>query len=369
MSIKAIERTIIDRGFSEGWVKPRPPRELSGKSVAIVGSGPAGLACAQQLARVGHVVTVYEKNDRIGGLLRYGIPDFKMEKIHIDRRVEQMEAEGVKFKTGINIGVDRTAEELLKKFDALVLAGGSEQPRDLPLPGREFDGIHFAMKFLIQQNKRVAGDDVPDQILATDRDVIVIGGGDTGSDCVGTSNRQGAKSVTQIELFPKPPDERAEQTPWPYWPMMMRTSSSHEEGADRQWSISTKEFVADEKGRVRALKAVKIEMTNGKINEILGTEFEIKADLVLFAMGFVHPPKPGLMSQLAEMGMELDDHGNVKASYNTGGKDHQTTVDRVYACGDMRRGQSLIVWAIAEGRRCAETVHAAVTAKNLASAK
>lgn len=357
VSIKAIERTIIDRAFVEGWVKARPPKELSGKSVAVIGSGPAGLACAQQLARAGHLVTVFEKNNRIGGLLRYGIPDFKMEKDLIDRRVVQMEAEGVTFRTSVNVGIDITAKEILQKFDAMVLAGGSEKPRDLPIAGREGRGIHFAMDFLIGQNKVNAGDQVKDQILATGKNVVVIGGGDTGSDCVGTSNRHGAKSVTQIELFPKPPEERASFTPWPYWPMKLRTSSSHEEGAIRDWSINTKCFLLDESGQVRALQVTRCEMKNGKLVDIPGSEFEIKAELVLLAMGFVQPSPEGLLAELQQMGLQLDDRGNVKATYGTDGNDHLTSLDRVYTCGDMRRGQSLIVWAIAEGRKCAQRVH------------
>lgn len=362
VSIKGIERTIIDRAFAEGWVKPRPPKELRGRSVAVIGSGPAGLAVAQQLARDGHKVVVYEKSDRIGGLLRYGIPDFKMEKYHIDRRVEQMEAEGVIFKTSVNVGVDIALANLEKKYDAIALAGGSEKPRDLPIPGRESKGIHFAMEFLTQQNKLNAGDAIGGQIMATDKNVVVIGGGDTGSDCVGTSNRQGAKSITQIELFPKPPNERAENTPWPYWPMKLRTSSSHEEGVDRQWSINTREFTTDENGNVKALKCVKIEMKDGKITDVPGSEFEIKAELVLFAMGFVGPKKPGLIEQLIERGVEFDQRGNIKAEYGDGG--HQTSVENIYACGDIRRGQSLIVWAISEGRKCAATITA-----NLAKVK
>ena len=362
VSIKGIERTIIDRAFAEGWVKPRPPKELRGRSVAVIGSGPAGLAVAQQLARDGHKVVVYEKSDRIGGLLRYGIPDFKMEKYHIDRRVEQMEAEGVIFKTSVNVGVDITLANLEKKYDAIALAGGSEKPRDLPIPGRESKGIHFAMEFLTQQNKSNAGDTIGGQIMATDKNVVVIGGGDTGSDCVGTSNRQGAKSITQIELFPKPPNERAESTPWPYWPMKLRTSSSHEEGVDRQWSINTREFTTDENGNVKALKCVRIEMKDGKITDVPGSEFEIKAELVLFAMGFVGPKKRGLIEQLAERGVEFDQRGNIKAEYGDGG--HQTSVENIYACGDIRRGQSLIVWAISEGRKCAATITA-----NLAEVK
>ena len=315
VSIKAIEKTIIERGFDEGWVKPRMPHVLTGKKVAVVGSGPAGLAAAQQLIRAGHSVTVYEKNDRIGGLLRYGIPDFKLEKHFIDRRLEQMKAEGVEFKTGVNVGVDIPVKQLVDNHDAVILAGGSEKPRDLPIPGRELKGIHFAMEFLPLQNKVNAGDTVLDQITAKGKNVVIIGGGDTGSDCVGTSNRQGAKSVTQIELLPQPPEERAEQTPWPYWPMMLRTSSSHEEGAVRKWSINTKEFVGNENGELTGLKCVEVTFENGKLEDVPGTEFELKADLVLIAAGFVHPVHEGMIKELRDSGLELDKRGNVKADF------------------------------------------------------
>ncbi|RME90539.1 MAG: glutamate synthase subunit beta [Candidatus Hydrogenedentota bacterium] len=357
VSIKAIERTIIDKAWENGWVKPKPAAKKQGYSVAVVGSGPAGLACAQQLARAGYSVTVYEKNDRVGGLLRYGIPDFKMEKDKIDRRVEQMKAEGVKFVVNTNVGVDLPVEELLEKYDAIALAGGSEQPRDLPVPGRDLEGIYFAMQYLTQSNRVVAGDKVPNQIHAKNKHVVVIGGGDTGSDCVGTANRQGAKSVTQIELFPKPPEERPPHTPWPYWPAKLRTSSSHEEGCERLWSISTKEFLDNGKGHVRAIRAVKNKLENGKIIELPETEFELKADLVLLAMGFLHPVHNGLITELKKHGLELDDRGNVKASFGIEEGDHQTSIEKVFACGDMRRGQSLIVWAISEGRKCAIAIH------------
>ena len=361
VNIKSIERTIIDKGFEEGWVKPRMPHLLSGKSVAVVGSGPAGLAAAQQLVRAGHSVTVFEKNDRIGGLLRYGIPDFKMEKWLIDRRIEQMTFEGVEFRTNVNVGVDVSAKELVDKFDAVILAGGSEQPRDIPIPGRELKGIHFAMEFLPQQNKVNAGDSVEEQISAKGKNVIILGGGDTGSDCVGTSNRQDAKSVTQIELMPQPPQARAESTPWPYWPMKLRTSSSHEEGAVRKWSIITKEFVGNENGEVVGIKGNEIKFEDGKFEDIPGTEFELKADLVLIAAGFVHPLHEGMIEELKEAGLELDKRGNVKADFGDNENAHATSMDKVFACGDMRRGQSLIVWAIAEGRKCAAAVHKTLT--------
>jgi len=361
VSIKAIERTIIEKGFDEDWVKPRMPFLLSGKTVAVVGSGPAGLAAAQQLVRAGHSVTVYEKNSRIGGLLRYGIPDFKMEKKFIDRRMLQMSTEGVKFKTGINVGKDLSVKELLDKNDAVVLAGGSERPRDISIPGRELNGIYFAMEFLVQQNKVDAGDIIENQITAKGKNVVVIGGGDTGSDCVGTSNRQGAKMVTQIELLPKPSEDRPESTPWPYWPLIVRTSSSHEEGADRMWSINTKLFKGNKEGEVTSLLCNQIKFENGKIVDIPGTEFEIKADLVLIAAGFLFPEKNGLIDELIKLGLELDNRGNVKAVFGDGKNAHATTLNKVFACGDMRRGQSLVVWAIAEGRKCAASVHKALT--------
>lgn len=357
VTIKANERTIIDKGFEEGWVNPRMPHVLTGKKVAIVGSGPAGLAAAQQLVRAGHSVTVFEKNDRIGGLLRYGIPDFKLEKHIIDRRLEQMTIEGVEFKTRVNVGVDIPAKELINNFDAVVLAGGSEKPRDINIPGRDLKGIHFAMDFLPVQNRVNAGDEVSNRITAAGKDVVVIGGGDTGSDCVGTSNRQGAKSVTQIELLPVPPKDRPDSTPWPYWPMILRTSSSHEEGVERKWSINTKAFTGNDKGEVTALKCVQVMFEDGKIADIPGTEFELKADLVLIAAGFVHPVHEGMINELKEFGLELDARGNVKAEFGDMKEAHHTSVNKVFACGDMRRGQSLIVWAIAEGRKCAASVH------------
>ena len=357
VSIKSIERTIIDKGFEKGWVKPRMPYIFTGKKVAIIGSGPAGLAAAQQLVRAGHSVTVYEKNDKVGGLLRYGIPDFKMEKYLIDRRVEQMAIEGVEFVTKVNVGIDIPVKILLDKYNALILAGGSEKSRDIKIPGRELNGIHFAMEFLPQQNKVNAGELVSNQILARGKNVVVIGGGDTGSDCIGTCNRQGAKSITQLEILPQPPKDRAAQTPWPYWPMMLRTSSSQEEGSNRKWSINTEEFMGNEIGEVKALKCVEVRFENGKFINIPETEFELPAELVLIAAGFVHPVHEGLINELKEYGLELDNRGNVKAEFSDSENAHQTNLKKIFACGDMRRGQSLIVWAIAEGRKCAAAVH------------
>ena len=366
VGIKSIEHAIIDKAWEEGWVKPQPPAHRTGKQVAIIGSGPAGLACAQQLARAGHAVTVYEKSDRIGGLLRYGIPDFKMEKWLIDRRTRQMEAEGVTFRPAVLIGKQRPGrgvvdyaresvapEKLLSQFDAVVLAGGAEQPRDLPVAGRELDGIHYAMEFLPLQNKRVAGDmDVPD-MWATDKHVVIIGGGDTGSDCVGTSNRHGAASITQFELLPMPPD--VDRNPvWPYWPVRLRTSSSHEEGVERDWAVATKAFIGGEgkeSGTVKALKAVRLEWKEGKMREMAGTEFTLPADLVLLAMGFVSP----VQSMLDEFGVEKDARGNARATTDGNGC-YATSAPKVYAAGDVRRGQSLVVWAIREGRQCARAV-------------
>ena len=362
VGIKSIEHAIIDKAFEEGWVKPQPPAHRTGKKVAVVGSGPAGLACAQQLARAGHEVTLFEKNDRIGGLLRYGIPDFKMEKGLIDRRIDQMNAEGVKFRPGVFVGKGRAGkgvtdwstetiapEKLTADFDAVVLSGGAEQPRDLPVPGRELDGVHFAMEFLPLQNKRVAGDrGVPD-LWATDKHVVVIGGGDTGSDCVGTSNRHGAKSVTQFELLPMPPDPQLNPV-WPYWPTRLRTSSSHEEGVNRDWAIATKEFVG-EHGKVKALKTVRLEWKDGKTSEVPESELILPADLVLLAMGFVSP----LPSVLEAFGVEKDARGNAKATTDGKGS-YLTSAPKVFAAGDMRRGQSLVVWAIREGRQCARAV-------------
>jgi len=358
VGIKSIEHAIIDKGWEMGWVVPQPPKRKTGKRVAIVGSGPAGLATAQQLARVGHDVIVFEKSDRVGGLLRYGIPDFKMEKSHIDRRVSQMEAEGVQFRVKQHIGgpstTDTPAAALMADFDAVVLAGGAEWPRDLPVPGRELDGIHFAMDFLPQQNKVVAGDAVPGQTMASGKHVVVIGGGDTGSDCVGTSNRHGAASIAQFELMPMPPEHENGPLVWPYWPVKLRTSSSHEEGCDRDWSVATKRFVGSN-GKVEKLIAARVEWQDGKMMEVPGSEFEMKADLVLLAMGFVSPTQTGLLEQFSALGVERDQRQNVKAA-TEGTMAYQTTNPKVFAAGDMRRGQSLVVWAIREGRQCARSV-------------
>jgi glutamate synthase (NADPH/NADH) small chain len=362
VGIKSIEHAIIDKAWEEGWVQPQPAAHKSGKKVAIVGSGGAGLACAQQLARVGHAVTVFEKSDRIGGLLRYGIPDFKLEKAVIDRRLEQLRAEGVKFRTGVFVGVQRPGsaipndahqniapQKLLAEFDAIVLAGGAEQPRDLPIPGRGLDGVHFAMEFLPLQNKRVAGDAGIRDLSAAGKHVVIIGGGDTGSDCVGTSNRHGARSITQFELLPMPPD--VERNPvWPYWPTRLRTSSSHEEGVNRDWSISTKEFLG-KNAKVEALRTVRLEWKDGKPHEVPGSAFDMPADLVLLAMGFVSP----LQSLLEEFGVQRDERGNARAPTEGPGA-YATSVPKVFAAGDMRRGQSLVVWAIREGRQCARAV-------------
>ena len=362
VGIKSIEHAIIDKAWEEGWVRAQPATHKTGKKVAVVGSGPAGLGCAQQLARAGHAVTVFEKSDRIGGLLRYGIPDFKLDKGVVDRRLEQMREEGVIFRSGVFIGRQtpgagvpsdaRTSlppEDVLAKFDAVVLAGGAEQPRDLPIPGRELSGVHFAMEFLPLQNKRVAGDQDVRSLWATDKHVVIIGGGDTGSDCVGTSNRHGARSVTQFELLPMPAD--VERNPvWPYWPTRLRTSSSHEEGVNRDWSIATKEFIG-ENGAIKALKTVRLEWKDGKPHEIPGSEAVMPADLVLLAMGFVSP----LQSMLDEFGVQKDARGNAQAPTEGQGA-YATSVSKVFAAGDMRRGQSLVVWAIREGRQCARAV-------------
>ena len=350
VSIRVIEWNIIDRGFEEQWIEPVMPVVKTGKTVAIVGSGPAGLAAAQQLARSGHGVTVYEKADRIGGLLRYGIPDFKMEKWVIDRRLDQMIAEGVTFETNVNVGVDVTADDLSRRFDAVCLALGAEQPRDLPVPGRDLDGIHFAMEYLIQQNQVNAGDSLPvEQITAKDKRVVIIGGGDTGSDCLGTTHRQGCRSVHQFELLPEPPPDRAESTPWPLWPMQLRTSHAHEEGCDRQWSVSTTKFSGDN-GCVGKLHAHRVAFEGGKFSPVPGTEFEMEVDLVLLAMGFTGPVKNGLLDSL---GVEYDARGNVAVDRN-----FMTAKEGVFAAGDAKRGASLIVWAIAEGRKAAAGIDA-----------
>jgi glutamate synthase (NADPH/NADH) small chain len=347
VTIKQIEKSIVDRAFEEGFIQPEPAEIRTGKRVAIVGSGPAGLAAAQQLARAGHDVTVFEKSDRIGGLLRYGIPSFKMEKRLIDRRLEQLRAEGVKFETNAHVGAGVPVEDLVKEFDALLLAGGAEQPRNLAVPGRELDGIHFAMEFLPQQNRRCEGDPVPDAgaILATGKRVAIIGGGDTGADCLGTCHRQGALSVTQFELLPKPPGDRSPSTPWPLWPMQLRVESSHEEGGVRDWSVSTVGFSGDEHGCVRQLHGVRVD---AKVKPIPGTEFSMDADLVLLAMGFLGPVKSG---PIAQLGVKLDARGNVATDER-----YMSSIPGVFAAGDMRRGQSLVVWAIAEGRKAARGI-------------
>jgi glutamate synthase (NADPH/NADH) small chain len=362
VGIKSIEHAIIDRGWENGWVVPQPAAAKTGKKIAVVGSGPAGMAAAQQLARVGHEVTVFEKNDRVGGLLRYGIPDFKMEKSHIDRRVEQMQAEGVIFRTGVLVGKDFPAEimnlaketvsseQLKKEFDAVIIAGGAEVPRDLPVPGRELEGVHYAMEFLPQQNRVNAGDKLKEQIMATGKHVIVIGGGDTGSDCVGTSNRHGAASVIQFELLPQPPEVENKPLVWPYWPTKLRTSSSHEEGCERDWAVATKRLEG-KNGKLEKLIAARVEWKDGKMQEVPGSEFELKADLVLLAMGFVSP----VSTIIGAFGIDKDARGNAKATTDGEGC-YQTSDPQVFAAGDMRRGQSLVVWAIREGRQCARAV-------------
>ncbi len=352
VTIKQVEVEIIDNAWDEGWVQPNRPHLVTGKSVAVVGSGPAGLAAAQQLTRAGHDVTVFERADRIGGLLRYGIPEFKMEKRHIDRRLEQMEAEGTKFRAGVDVGVDVTAEELREEFDAIVLAGGATDWRDLPIPGRELDGVHQAMEFLPWANKVQEGDPVlgPDgqpPITAKDKRVVIIGGGDTGADCLGTSLRQGARSVHQFEIMPRPPEERADSTPWPTYPLMFRVSSAHEEGGERVFSVNTERFVGSS-GKITGLRAHEVEMKAGRFEKVEGSDFELPTDLVLLAMGFVGPEKTGL---LADLGVELTDRGNVARN-----ADFETSVPGVFVAGDMGRGQSLIVWAIAEGRAAAAGV-------------
>ena len=354
VGIKSIEHAIIDKGWEQGWVTPLPPVAKTGRRVAVVGSGPAGLAVAQQLARAGHAVTLFEKNDRIGGLLRYGIPDFKMAKSNIDRRMAQMQAEGVEFRANQHIGVDVPADKILAEYDAVVLSGGAEQARDLPVPGRELDGVHFAMEFLPQQNKANAGDKLARQIKAGGKHVVVIGGGDTGSDCVGTSNRQGAASVTQFELLPRPPEQENRPLTWPYWPQKMRSSSSHEEGCARDWAVATKEFIGGEgkdRGRLAAIKAVRLDWKGGRMSEIPGSEFIVKADLAFLAMGFLGP----VGRVLDAFGVDRDARSNARAD-TEGQAAYATSVAKVFTAGDMRRGQSLVVWAIREGRQCARAV-------------
>ncbi len=354
VTIKTIEYSIVEKGWAMGWIRPQIPIRRTGRKVAVIGSGPAGLACAQQLARAGHRVIVYEKSPKVGGLLRYGIPDFKLDKGVIDRRLAQMQAEGVRFRVNSNVGVNVPVEKLMAEFDALVLTGGSEQPRDLPVPGRELDGVHFAMDFLTQQNRRVSGEVLNGgpQITAGGKHVVVIGGGDTGADCVGTSNRHGAASVTQIELMPKPPEKANKLLTWPEWPMRLRTSTSHEEGCERDWAVATKAFKG-KNGKVTALQGVRVEWVQKdgqwQMSEVAGSEFEIKADLVLLAMGFVNPVHAGMLDAL---GVAYDARGNVQADTES----YRTSIDKVFAAGDMRRGQSLIVWAIREGRQAARAV-------------
>jgi glutamate synthase (NADPH) small chain len=354
VTIKVIEKTIVEHAWHHGWIKPEPPETRTGHKVAVVGSGPAGLAAAQQLNRAGHWVTVFEKADRIGGLLRYGIPDFKLEKNIVDRRLEQMTSEGVRFQTNAHVGAGVPVEDLRKEFDAILLAGGSEAPRDLKVPGRELKGIHFAMEFLPQQNKCNAGDAVANQILATGNRVVIIGGGDTGADCLGTSHRQNPKSVLQFEIMPMPPQDRAPSTPWPLWPLQLRTESAHEEGGVRDWAVNTTSFIGDEKGHVKGLCAVRVGPPP-KFEPLPGTEYTIDVDLVLLAMGFTGPVQKGMIEQL---GVDLDARGNVATNGN-----YMSSVPGIFAAGDMRRGQSLVVWAISEGRSAARAVHEFLTNK------
>ncbi|MFN3604837.1 MAG: glutamate synthase subunit beta [Leptonema sp. (in: bacteria)] len=357
VAIKNIERTIIDRGFEEGWVEPLPPLFLTKKKVAIIGSGPAGLAAAQQLARKGHTVTVFEREDKLGGLLRYGIPDFKMEKWRIDRRLEQLKLEGVKFKTNVNVGVDITLKDLLKDFDAIILAMGAEEPRKLNVPGVDLKGIYYAMDYLVQANRMVAGETISNPIDAKNKNVIVIGGGDTASDCIGTANRQGAKSVIQLDYNPLPPLSRSLDEPWPLYPRILRTSTSQEEGVIRKWATQTKGFKGDKNNHVVAVYGNEvIKKSRKEIIDIPNTEFELPADLVLIAIGFSGPKNSPLLDELKELGVEFDENGNIKASFGIGGDHFRTSVPNIFACGDVRRGQSLIVWAISEGRKCADVV-------------
>ena len=359
VTIKTVERNIVEKAWENGWIEPQIAAHKSGKRVAVVGSGTAGLACAQQLARAGHSVQVFEKQNRIGGLLRYGIPDFKLNKRIIDRRMAQMRTEGVIFHANTHIGVDIPARKLVDEFNAVVLTGGSEHPRDLPIPGREFNGVHFAMDFLRNNSRRVQGDTFHDSefISATGKHVVVIGGGDTGSDCIGTSTRHGATSVTQLEILPRPPEKENKGLTWPDWPNKMRTSSSQEEGCERMWCVATKEFVSDDEGNVKTVKCIKVEWNkdeegNWKMSEVEGSEFELKADLVTLAMGFVHPVHEGMLEELK---VELDGMGNIKGE-TEGTSAYKTSIDGIFAAGDMRRGQSLVVWAIREGRQCARAV-------------
>lgn len=355
VSIKLLERSIVERAWDEGWIRPEPPEHNTGKRVAVVGSGPAGLAAAQQLRRAGHTVTVYEKNDRIGGLMRYGIPNFKLEKHIIDRRLQQMRSEGVTFITNAHVGVNVPVDTLTAQYDAILLTGGAEHPRDLTIPGRELKGIHFAMDFLPQQNKRCEGDqlDPASAITAEGKHVLIIGGGDTGADCLGTSHRQGPKSVHQFEIMPKPPEARAASTPWPLWPLQLRTEGAHEEGGIRDWSINSIKFTGDEHGNVKQLHALRVGPPP-KFEPISGSEFTMVVDLVLLAMGFLGPVRSGMIEQF---GLAVDGRGNVATT------NYKTSVDGIFAAGDMRRGQSLVVWAIAEGRQAAAVVDQYLTAK------
>jgi glutamate synthase (NADPH/NADH) small chain len=350
VTIKTIECAIVDEGWKQGWITPQVPAHSTNKQVAVIGSGPSGLACAQQLARAGHRVTVFEKNKKIGGLMRYGIPDFKLDKGLIDRRMSQMQAEGVVFRPNTHVGTNFPAEQLLKDFDAIALTGGSEDPRNLEVPGRELNGVHFAMRFLTEQNRRNSGEELIEnnEIMVTGKHVIVIGGGDTGSDCVGTARRQGAASITQMEIMPQPPEKENKDLTWPNWPMKLRTTSSHEEGCDRDWSIATKAFTGNN-GRLTAIECIRLDWSDGKMEEVLGSEFELPCDFAFLAMGFLNPIHEGMLNSLE---VSYDQRGNVNADT----ENYKTSFDRVFSAGDMRRGQSLVVWAIREGRQCARAV-------------